>query len=407
MYLTREEERILNGEYGETRALALRVIVKVGEAFNADSLIDIVHAHISGVSYFNIGDHGLKFIEDLALKGAKSLVFTTANPYAAIYATYLSNDNRFSDDIIEKQLRIIKALKNIGAKAFTCAPYYIRKPGRGEHLAWAESNAVLYANSVCGAKTNREGGPLALLEAIAGKTYNSGMHKEENRVPQLLINVPSMKGYTSLAVLGYLIGKASRSQIPYVRGIKDVNDSEIRAFLAAFGTSSGAPMVIIEGITPNYKQLLAKADNLQQITISRSEIEEFIIEGKMYRKGGRGLYILGCPHLTIKELIEVIEYLNKRTKAVSGISRSSELWLITHSGFLAEINELKKFIKLNNVKILTDICPVVTRLDLLGVDYVVTNSVKGYVYISKMNNVQTYLMGTFELLNDFLESVNA
>jgi len=220
MYLTKEEERILRGDEGEVKARALKVVVKVGEIFGAERLINVSHAHVSGISYFNIKKYGVEFLEDLANNGAKFSVFTTANPYAAYYLSF--NGRGFSKNVIDNQERIINALTSMGARAFTCAPYHIRRPKVGEHLAWAESNAVLYANSVLGARTNREGGPLALLEAIVGRAPYCGMHVDEERYPSILIKVPKPSSLSEAAVIGYLTGKLSPSKIPYVEGLGKV-----------------------------------------------------------------------------------------------------------------------------------------------------------------------------------------
>jgi len=150
VYLTKEEERMLNGEYGEAERLAIRTIVKVGEALDAKKLIKVKHVHVSGISYHNIGDAGLEFIRDLARGKAKVKVLSTINPLAFDLDLKASSlDLKF----VEKQLEIISYLLNMGfTPSFTCTPYVIRRPKLGEHLAWAESSAVAYANTVFGGK---------------------------------------------------------------------------------------------------------------------------------------------------------------------------------------------------------------------------------------------------------------
>ncbi|NAZ39364.1 MAG: DUF521 domain-containing protein, partial [Acidilobus sp.] len=168
MYLTREEERVLAGEEGWAKAKALEVVVKVGEALGAERLQPIVHAHASGVSYYNIGEPGRRLLEDLASSGARFSVPTTVNPIgfdldAPSSLTIAEIDNR----LVEGQRAIVRALASMGARlTFTCTPYYIPDVSglsRGASVAWGESSAVVYANSVLGLRTNREGGPLALM----------------------------------------------------------------------------------------------------------------------------------------------------------------------------------------------------------------------------------------------------
>ncbi len=394
MYLTKEEEAMINGEFGEAVELAIKVVVKVGEVLGATRLIDVTHAHVSGISYFNILDYGMEFIEDLRSKGACFRVYTTANPYAAITADY--NNKSFSDAVINKQLRIVKALREMGARAFTCAPYYVRTPQEGEHLAWAESNAVLYANSVCGARTNREGGPLALMEALIGKTYLSGMHLDENRVPEVKVVVKPLKNQLEVAAAGYIIGKYFPSSIPYVEGINFEHEHYLRGFLAAFGSSSNAAMVILKDITPNYKKLISKGEVSKRETISASEVREFVRKNTK-DSYNEALYIIGCPHLSRQDVYDIINYILSRGKTRS---TNSELWLITQSN-IGLSSDLKRRLLEYRVKVYEDVCPVVTKLNILGVSCVITDSVKALHYIPKLAGVPAFLLDRGSILRIF------
>ena len=394
MYLTKEEEAMLNGEFGEAVELAIKVVVKVGEALGATRLIDVVHAHVSGISYFNILDYGMEFIEDLRNKGARFRVYTTVNPYAAITADF--NNKSFSDVVINKQLRIVNALREMGAKAFTCAPYYVRIPQEGEHLAWAESNAVLYANSVCGARTNREGGPLALMEALIGKTYLGGMHLDENRVPEVKVVIEPLRNQLEIAAAGYIIGKYFPSSIPYVEGINFDHEHYLRGFLAAFGSSSNAAMVILKGITPNYKKLISKGEVSKRETISASEVREFVRKN-IKDSHDEALYVIGCPHLSRQEVYDIVNYILSRGKTCS---TNSVLWLITQSN-VGLSSDLKRRLLRCRVKVYEDVCPIVTRLDLLGVSCVITDSVKALHYIPKLAGVPAFLLDRGSILRIF------
>ncbi|MEB3825136.1 MAG: aconitase X catalytic domain-containing protein, partial [Desulfurococcales archaeon] len=220
LYLTREEERIYNGEYGEALQKAIRVIVKVGEALGASRLIRIRHAHVSGISYNNIGDAGLGFIEDLYRSGARFKVETTINPVGT------DMDNPYivpgvTPEFVSKQAKIIKYLSAMGAKpVMTCTPYYVDTIKPGWHLAWGESSAVAYANSVIGAWTNREGGPLALLAGILGKTYYAGVHLPENRLPRTRIVVEKyVEDQAYAGIIGKLVAEKTRRKPPLVQGL--------------------------------------------------------------------------------------------------------------------------------------------------------------------------------------------
>jgi len=193
MHLTKEEEAILAGEHGEARRIALEAIVKVGEALGAERLVPIRHAHVSGVSYGTIGEAGLRFLEDLASRGARVTVPTTVNPIGFDLEdperVARLPGVRLDPEFIRGQQAVLAALRAMGARAtLTCTPYYTPDVAglglrAGDSVAWGESSAVAYANTVAGLRTNREGGPLALLAAIAGRTYYWGMHVPEERAP--------------------------------------------------------------------------------------------------------------------------------------------------------------------------------------------------------------------------------
>ncbi len=397
MYLTDEEEKMYNGEYGVVLQKAIKSLIKVGEILGAERLIKVAHAHVSGVSYFNIGDAGLMFLESIASSGVKFKSFTTANPYAVIQGF---RGRRFSKEVLDKQMQIIRFLAIMGAKYFTCAPYYIRPPKRGEHLAWAESNAVLYANSIAGAYTNREGGPLALFEALTGRTYLGGVHLLEGRLPRCKVSVVPPKSYLEASLIGYMAGEMCPDRIPYVNGISSSTDvSMLRAFLAAFGATSGAPMVVMEGITPGYKELLVKSDITEHIVIDEKSLGQ---EKKaLIERGKKMLFILGCPHLSNNEVSEIIKYLLLKLKGKGGCLKNAEkeLWLITgpYTKIPSGASQLNRY----GVKILFNVCPVVTRLDFLGIDLVVTDSGKAMFYIPKLAKVPVFIMDRWKLLDEF------
>jgi predicted aconitase len=406
MYLTKFEEEMLNGEYGYARALALKVIVRVGEALGAQELVEVSHAHISGISYLNIGDAGLEFIEDIVNAGGTAYVFTSANPYMVL-SDFLGC--KHDDKVINKQLRIINTLNRLGVKFYTCVPYNVRPPRYGEHLAWAESNAVLYANSVLGALSNKEGGPLALLAAITGRTYKSGVHLRDNRRPEVLFNVKVLDG-VDLGFLGLVIGELTGSKIPYISNLRFRCTYELKQFLAALGTTSNTPIAIIQGVTPDYKELIDGVEFEEVYDLGSESIKSYVKVFKENVLNGNGLYLVGCPHLSFNELVE---FLRRAVGIVeSGGSsidvRGRELWITTYEGFLNDeviklVDKLSKY----NVKVIVNGCAVVSRLDSVKVDYVVTDSVKASSYISRLSKIPTLVLPRDDLLSMyFLKKIN-
>ncbi len=382
MYLTREEERMLSGEYGEYVRKAMEVVVKVGEMLGAERLVEVVHAHVSGVSIFNIGEPGLHLIEEMASAGTKFSVFTTVNPYAAVDAEF--SGRRLGGDVIRKQMRVVNALTRMGGRAFTCAPYHIRIPKKGEHLAWAESNAVLYANSVAGAMTLREGGPMALMEAIVGRAPMAGPHLPENRVPDSLVALENVRDGASAAAAGYIMGKHFHSPdvVPYVVGLPR-QEEHVRLFLAAFGASGSSPMAVIEGITPDYKELLARGDIQDKLVIGEGDIRQYVKEAVADADVG----LIGCPHLSREEALKILEEL--------GDGARRELWVFTGAHVGADVIEA---LRRKGVRVLVGQCPVVTRLSLLGIESVITDSGKALHYLPKLAGVRAHLISREHIL---------
>src|SRR2546428_4102957 len=158
----------------------MRLLIPLGGIYGADRLIPITSAHVSGSSYKMIGDPGLEFIEDVARDGTV-VVPTTVNPLGMDPERW--REQGVSEEFAAKQRRIADAYRAIGVRAsFSCTPYLIgNRPSFGDHVAWAESSAACFANSVLGARTNREGGPSALAAAITGFTPNYGLHLDDER----------------------------------------------------------------------------------------------------------------------------------------------------------------------------------------------------------------------------------
>lgn len=382
MFLTREEERMLNGEKGEAARLAIRTIMKVGEALGANRLVEIKHAHVSGISYLNIGDPGLEFIEHLSNLGAKIRVFGTINPLA--FDLDFPKDFNISEEEYKKQLRIIDALKNMGFRAtFTCTPYYIRKPGLGEHLAWGESSAVAYANIVYGARTNKEGGPIALLAAIIGRTYYSGLHLTENRIPRIHFKTLfKISNTVEAGLLGYYIGRLSKGKTSYLENVIQWRESWIKAYAAAIGTTSDNPLTIIGNVSPETR--LYNKDYIEEkITISKDELEEAYYE-LVDRNVNENVVFFGCPHLGLEELRELALSIDRYYGKPIILSTSRYVYArALKEGIIRRLEE-------KGVKIIKDTCPVVSRIFQTNI-VVKTNSAKASFYLKRLRNVKTVL----------------
>lgn len=382
MYLTREEENMLNGEYGEATRIAVKVLIRVGEALGAEKLIPITHAHVSGISYLNIRDPGLEFLEYIAGMGARVRVYSTTNPSS------IDKDSpeifSLSREEIEKQERIIKALIKMGFKpTLTCTPYYIRKPKKGEHLAWGESSAVAYANIVLGARTNKEGGPLALFAALTGRTYYAGLHVEENRIPRIHVETNTVIDNTVKAgLLGFYVGEVMKGKTPFIKARFLRSEPILKAFGAALATSSDKPLAIIDGISPETN--LYRKDYIEErINVEERELEE--IASRLSSNKSYNIFFTGCPHLSLEEL----EYVYKIASSQSVEGRL----IVSTSRIVYEVAERKGLIKKLRelgVTVIKDTCPIVSRINV-GKGVLATNSVKAAFYLKRMHGFEVVL----------------
>ena len=184
----------------------MRLLISLGGIYGADRLIPITSAHISGASYKMIGDPGLEFIEDIARDG-KVAVPSTVNPLGMDPERW--REQGVSDEFAAKQRRIANAYRAMGVReSFSCTPYLIgNRPAFGDHVAWAESSAACFANSVLGARTNREGGPSALAAAITGFTPNYGLHLDAGRRASTVVDVRARVRGVGFSLLGLLVGR--------------------------------------------------------------------------------------------------------------------------------------------------------------------------------------------------------
>ncbi|MCJ2520364.1 MAG: aconitase X catalytic domain-containing protein, partial [Candidatus Thermoplasmatota archaeon] len=246
-----QENLLTEGTPAERKAMEL--LVALGDIYGADGLIEVTSVHVSGASYKIIGEAGLEFLAEFS-KTARAKVRTTVNPLGMDLRAW--REIGIPEEFASKQVRIAEAYKRRGIEeTWSCIPYQVgNRPEVGEHLAWAESSAVIFANSILGARTNREGGPSALASAITGWTPNYGLHLEENRRATARVEVMTpVKGY-EYSLLGHHLGKRLGSGVPLIEGLKGSED-ELKALGASLATSSDINMFHVEGLTPEWEMV--------------------------------------------------------------------------------------------------------------------------------------------------------
>jgi predicted aconitase len=386
MYLTEKEQRMLDGAEGYAVQKSMEILVALGDIYGAKSLIKVGSVQVAGVSYQNLGDAGLEFLNELA-KDGKVKVLTTLNPAGMDLENW--QQLGISAEFAEKQNLVIDAFKKMGILiSCTCTPYLIGNlPLYGEHVAWSESSAVTFANSVIGAKTNKEGGPSALAAAFVGKTPCYGLHLDENRVPDVHVQVKAeLTKLSDWGALGYAIGKKAENKIPYITGIKTADLDELKSFCASVVTYGAKPLFYIKGITPASEQ---QPKPKETVTIEQADIKN-AYDNINDEVTDIELVCVGCPHCSINEIAKVAELLEGKK-----VAEGTEFWVATSrtAKQLADKRGYTEVIEATGGKFACDTCmavaPLKGRFKSLA-----TTSAKG-CYYSRQNGMKTK-MGSIE-----------
>lgn len=316
LHLTRHDLAMLDGAEGAGRQAAMRIVRRFAETVGASELIDVRQAHIDCCFY--TGPAGLAFAERMVAMGAAVKVPTTTNAASVDRRRWRAMGITAAHG--ENAERVAAAYVAMGAKAsFTCAPYLLAgAPLQGEQIAWGESNAVAYANSVLGARTMKYPDFLDVCVAITGRAPRTASHLDEGRKATLLIDVGDFNDFDDAfyPLLGYHVGTLAGYEIPVITGLADAKPTldDLKAFSAAFATTSGSPMFHIAGVTPE-APALADVTGLRRIGISREELRRSWHELNSAGDGRVGLVSLGNPHFSLPEIRRTAEICRGRRKA--------------------------------------------------------------------------------------------
>ncbi|MCJ8309943.1 MAG: DUF521 domain-containing protein [Rhizobiaceae bacterium] len=298
--LTASDQAVLAGAQGPAAQIAMEILCAMASSQGAEELLDVTRAHIDGCIYASPAN--LVFAEAMADRGGQVVVPTTMN------AISVDRDNwqaqQVPHDFGLAASRLADAYVRMGAQpTFTCAPYQSEdRPEAGEDIGWSESNAVIYANSVLGARSVKHPDFLDLFIALTGRAPASGVYLDGNRRAAVVINVtmPSDSDESFWPLLGWIAGHKSPDRIPLLRGLEEASPStdDLRAVCASFGTTSAAPMFHMAGVTPE-GELPTKADpKTDTITL-----EDFRQAWKSLNSGPDAidLVALGSPHFSLAE----------------------------------------------------------------------------------------------------------
>ncbi len=386
MYLSREEEAMLDGERGRAAEIAMKVLVKLGEAYNAERMIRVRSAHLVSCVYNVVYDAGIDIGERMVKLKARFKVPTTL----CTGSVPLEEPGMFHvpKDWVEKQFRLGKLYELMGAiPIWSCIPYWhVNVPRFGENIAWGESNCVSYVNSVIGARTNRYSSYVELCAAITGRVPEMGLHVSENRKGQVLVKLKDLelKRFTErdYGLLGYALGLAVVNEIPVITGIpKCVTKNQLRVMGAAAASSGAIALYHVVGVTPEAHTLERAFHNdkpEEKIEIGKRELKEAYDELCTATEENVDLVALGCPHYSIEQIAKVASLLEGKK-----VHPNTELWIFTDviSAYLAKRMGYYDIIKVAGGKVMIGSCAMNGPTFVCGFKTVVTDSAKTAHYV--------------------------
>ncbi|MBI5480160.1 MAG: aconitase X catalytic domain-containing protein [Deltaproteobacteria bacterium] len=370
----------------------MRLLVRLGDIYGAERMMEIGSAQISGVSFKSIGDPGLEFLEDLAAAGVKVAVASTINPAGMDLEDWRTLG--FAPEFAARQERIVAAFRALGLMVTaTCTPYLVGNlPRFGEHLAWAESSAVSFANSVIGARTNREGGPSALAAAICGCTPDYGLHRDENRAPTVRVRVSAAPAtQADFGALGYLVGQRVRDGIPLFSTLPLAGVDELKALGAAMAASGAVALYHIEGVTPEAARYGGRT--LDGFEVTAQDLDA--VRAELTTGASADWLVLGCPHASIKELAEIARKLAGRTVR-------KRLWVCTSRTVkqLATASGLVQVIEEAGGRVVADTCMVVAPIEAMGQGTMAVDSGKAAAYLPGFCGQRVVFLGRDEIIEE-------
>lgn len=380
LILTERDEALLAGEMGAAAQMAMRILVTMAGVYGAERLLDIESAHIDGCLYH--GYSGLEFAERLAAGGARVVVPTTLN----VGAMDLIHPEVFqgTEQVGQWATRMMQAYEAMGCRpTFTCAPYQaMHRPPLGAQIAWAESNAIVFANSVLGARTNRYGDFIDICCAITGRAPDVGLHRPENRAGQVhfrLVGIPDrlLREDVLFPVLGYWLGARTGTKIPVIDGLRpDTTEDQLKALGAAAASSGGVALFHAAGVTPEASNLATAFQGREPeavVDISLDDLRNELSVLSTTPDGPINVVALGSPHFSLDEfarLLPLVEQYPPRPDV--------EFIVCTHRLVLVALQQRGWLERLRavGVQVIVDTCVVVTPIVRSRGGVLMTNSGK-------------------------------
>lgn len=378
--LSQHDQAMLDGKEGPAVQIAMRILTTMAEVYGAERLLDVESAHVDGCLYH--GYSGLEFARRLVDGGAQVRVPTTLN----VGAVDLLHPEHFqgSEELGRHARELMEAYQVMGCRPiWTCAPYQARqRPAFGAQIAWAESNAIVFANSVLGARTNRYGDFIDICAALTGRAPAVGLHLTEHRRGQILFRLvelpPRLLGEDVLyPVLGYLVGARSGSRIPVIQGLPgDTNEDQLKALGAASATSGAVALFHAVGVTPEaptLEEALHGGQPQEIVDVNLADLRNTLAELGTVPDGEIDVVALGSPHFSLQEFEQLLPLLERHPP-----HPDVEFIVCTHRLVLAALQKRNWLQKLRDagVQVVVDTCVVVTPIVRARDGVLMTNSGK-------------------------------
>ncbi|NVM29247.1 MAG: aconitase X catalytic domain-containing protein [Candidatus Helarchaeota archaeon] len=409
MHLTKEEEKILNGEQGIAQQEALKLLIRYGEALGAEKLIEVQSVHTAMAvpeQFAKVIRGNYPLLNQVLLCSKKPVkldklkVFTTT--HVCNIEPYHYREFSVSEEVMQanRDIRAHYAKQGIVFTS-TCTPYLVGNvPVKGNHIAWMESSAVVYANSVIGALGNIEGIESTLAAAIVGKIPYAGFHVPENRKAKVVVQIDvKLIPQSDFDALGYFIGEELENMglsldVPILTGFKpeQATQDNFKGMGAAMATSGAVQLYHIEGITPEacigLENTLVDPKKTEKVTVTDADIKKTYDTLSTATDPRVDLIIMGCPHFSLNQLKEVALLLEGKS-----IKKDVYLWIFIPAGLkeLAMARGFGEIIEQAGGVLMVDTCPALTQFKPVGVEVVASNSAKQiHYYTAEFPEISTW-----------------
>lgn len=383
--LTTAEQAMLDGTHGPGVAMAMRVVTGLARVRGAERLVEIGSAHIDGCLYH--GRVGLDFAERLRDLGARVTVPTTLNVGSLdlLHPGLVRGDTAAQRETRTNGRALMDAYVALGARpTWTCAPYQLdARPARGEHVAWAESNAIAFCNSVLGARTDRYGDFLDVCAAVTGRAPFAGLHTNVARLGDVLVDCTAIPERVlrldlTMPLLGYLVGSLVGTHNPVLVGCPtDLGEDALKAFGAAAASSGGVAMFHVVGVTPEAPDLetaFGSREPVERVTITSDDLVQARRELTTATDGRLDVVSVGTPHASLDEIASLATLLANGPP----IAPHVDFYLSTGRTVLQEAKRLGhlRTLEESGIRVVVDTCTYVTAVLRPDARVAMTNSGK-------------------------------